>query len=167
MDHGLAVVQVYFKDLPADLFFMRKNKSGFTLIEIIVVLIILGILASIALIGYFRMIESSRASEALIALGECRKEMDACNAVNGSYQTCAVHTIDTDNFTYSSVIINPNSYIVIAYRRTDSNKFIFMGYNTGATIILNNGNYFPQLFPTNDNAYHWVSTAEYQSAMPS
>lgn len=47
---------------------MRRMKQGFTLIEMVVVVLIIGILASIGLPYYYRTIESSKASDA-VSLG--------------------------------------------------------------------------------------------------
>lgn len=44
------------------------NKKGFTLMELLVVLVIIGILTTIALPGYIRSVERARATEALGAL---------------------------------------------------------------------------------------------------
>jgi prepilin-type N-terminal cleavage/methylation domain-containing protein len=48
-------------------------KKGFTLLELIVVIIILGVLATLGLGQYGRMIEKSRAAEAKVILGSMRK----------------------------------------------------------------------------------------------
>ena len=45
---------------------MRINKKGFTLMELLVVVMIIGILSSIALPQYFKSVEKARAAEALL-----------------------------------------------------------------------------------------------------
>jgi prepilin-type N-terminal cleavage/methylation domain-containing protein len=63
---------------------MRKfnNKSGFTLIEIIVVLIIIGILAAIALPNIFGNIQKSKGSQALTQMDEDKAALESCLAKN-------------------------------------------------------------------------------------
>ena len=57
---------------------MRKSESGFTLLEILVVIIIVGVLASVALPTLFRNVERSRATEALNTLGVIRRAVEGC-----------------------------------------------------------------------------------------
>lgn len=47
-------------------------KKGFTLLELIVVIIILGVLATLGMQQYFRVVEKSRSSEAKMVLGHIR-----------------------------------------------------------------------------------------------
>ena len=50
----------------------KHEQGGFTLLELLMVVIIIAILASIALPQYFRAVERSRASEAMQILGTIR-----------------------------------------------------------------------------------------------
>jgi type IV pilus assembly protein PilE len=48
---------------------IRINKRGFTLMEIIITIVILGVLAGLATPTYFKTIEQTRGNEALVNLG--------------------------------------------------------------------------------------------------
>lgn len=100
---------------------MNRKKSGFTLLEIIIVIIIVGVLASLAMPRFFRTVQYSSAMEALTALGTLRQSMYRCYMMaGGSYANCGINdpaladpnTLDVDDpaddlnaqFTYVSDI---------------------------------------------------------------
>ena len=88
---------------------MKKIKSstqGFTLLELLVVVLIIGILASIALPQYENSVEKSKASEALIILKSLREQQAVCYLQKRDTIDCEQGTGDeSDNlFTYSNVI---------------------------------------------------------------
>lgn len=63
----------------------NKMRRGFTLLEIIVVLIIIGIIATLGLTQYTRVIEKGRTAEAKSNLGTIRTMVTAYYQENGSY----------------------------------------------------------------------------------
>ncbi len=60
------------------------NKKGFTLIEMLVVVLIIGILAAVALPQYFKAVEKSRATEALSIMGSLAAAMERARLVSSS-----------------------------------------------------------------------------------
>jgi len=59
-------------------------KKGFTLLELLIVIIILGVLATLGFTQYGRMIERSRGAEARAICGDIRKMAIAYRMDNGS-----------------------------------------------------------------------------------
>ncbi len=57
---------------------MLKKQKAFTLLEVIIVIIIVGVLASIALPKFFRMVERTRAVEAISMLSSLRAAIERC-----------------------------------------------------------------------------------------
>ena len=73
--------------------FLRKKSQGFTLLELIIVIIVIGILASIALPRYIRIAEKGRAGEAKNMLSAIRSAQMRYAAQYATY-AAAVASLD-------------------------------------------------------------------------
>src|SRR5213594_2739376 len=96
---------------------MRAIQKGFTLIELMIVVAIIGILAAVALPAYQDYTIRARVSEAVLATSQCR------TAVSEIYQTSKASTIGQDNWGcgegststqyVASVSTDPNGVITV------------------------------------------------------
>jgi prepilin-type N-terminal cleavage/methylation domain-containing protein len=61
---------------------------GFTLLEILIVIIIVGVLAAVALPSYFSHIEGARGTEAAHTVGIIRRAIQACYSQSQDFTSC-------------------------------------------------------------------------------
>lgn len=66
---------------------MRKSKSGFTIVELLIVIVVIAILAAISIVAYNGIQNRARESVLRSALANAGRWMQAQNAENGSYPT--------------------------------------------------------------------------------
>ncbi len=106
---------------------LKQNKSGFTLLEIIIVIIIVGVLASLALPRFFATVEFSKSTEALNSMSTLRGSMERCYMASaGTYVGCTITSLDVADpgtspgarFTYSATDQTATSYSLVATRNT-------------------------------------------------
>ena len=104
-----------------------KKASGFTLLEIIIVIIIVGVLASLALPRFFSTVEYSRGTEAITGISAIRQAMERCFFQKGTYAGCEDFTnLDIEDpanspnahFTYDAGGTTATDYIITATRNT-------------------------------------------------
>ncbi len=62
-----------------------RGQSGFTLIELMIVIAIIGILASVALPAYQTYTKKAKFSEVVLAVGFIKTAIDMCYQVRGEY----------------------------------------------------------------------------------
>jgi prepilin-type N-terminal cleavage/methylation domain-containing protein len=116
------------------------TRKGFTLLELIIVIIIVGAIASLALPRFFRVVEFSRSTEALVAMSAIRQALERCYIMkSGTYIGCGNFagmslddpgTLPNAHFTYSVANQSATGYKITATRNT------YEGGSTSSKIIL-------------------------------
>lgn len=93
------------------------KQHGFTLIEIMVVVAIIGILSAIAIPSYTNYVKRGKAAEATSTLADLRVKMEQCFQDNRDYTACAANCAPTTGakfFTYSCTTQTATTYTISA-----------------------------------------------------
>lgn len=164
------------------------KRAAFTILELVVVVVIVGILASLALPRFAMMIESSRGVEAVATISALRHAMERCYLMNnGSYAKCSYRslavgfppdTLDVDapnnipnaHFVYrAEPEPTGKGYLIEAYRNTLElsgpwvGRSIFLGFGCKPTALDSGGATFD--WPLDDKMY-WSAHVPYKSSAP-
>ena len=163
------------------------KRLAFTLLELVIVIIIVGVLAALALPRFALLIEGSRALEAINTIAVLRRSMERCYLMNnGSFAKCSFRstalglppdTLDVDDpnaipnahFVYKAEP-DPSGkgYILEGYRNTKDSggpwfgRSIYMGYGCKPTIV---GGGVSFAWPLDDTIY-WAAHPPYSGVIP-
>ncbi len=97
---------------------MRNQSKGFTLIEVLVVVVIVGILAAIALPSYREQVLNSRRADAKVTLTETAQRLERCFTQFGRYNdvSCSVTSpiASPEGFYTITMVRDQDSYTLTA-----------------------------------------------------
>lgn len=109
-----------------------KTQKGFTLIELIIVVAIIGILASVAMPAYNDYIIRGKLTEATSGLSDARVKMEQSFQDNRTYNNAGDGTTcpagipaSSTNFTYSCSGLSATAYTITATGRNNLSAFSY------------------------------------------
>ena len=62
--------------------------SGFTIVELLIVIVVIGILAAVTIVAFNGVQQRARDTRRLSTINQLQKQIEAHYAINGSYPTC-------------------------------------------------------------------------------
>tara|TARA_R110002049_G_scaffold102718_4_gene248487 strand:+ start:2121 stop:2546 length:426 start_codon:yes stop_codon:yes gene_type:complete len=94
--------------------FSHNGQRGFTLIELMIVLVIIGIVASIAYPSYTRYVQKSVRTDAHAGLMQAASELERCYTRTYAYSDCTISESSPENNYVIKKSISGNGYLLTA-----------------------------------------------------
>ncbi|MEL7968856.1 type IV pilin protein [Vreelandella neptunia] len=98
---------------------LLNGQRGFTLIELMIVLVIIGIVASIAYPSYTRYVQKSVRTDAHAGLMRAASELERCYTRTYTYSDCPISNSSPESNYTIAVNVSGNGYLLTA--STDQN----------------------------------------------
>lgn len=130
-----------------------KSEKGFTIVELLIVIVVIGILAAIVIVAYNGVSNRAKATKANASASTVIKKLEAYNAEKGSYPatfslltTGAASTdswyvtgITFDTTPITSTHVPSNEATVNLYSCATGSKVTYWDYNTKAPVDMYTG----------------------------
>ena len=109
---------------------MNKRQAGFTLIEIMIAVVVIGILTAVALPSYNGYVQRARLTEAFTGLAGLQPRMEQHWSNNRSYAgfdavALAQMPEDSDNFVFDLTSASASAYVVTATGQGGADGFAY------------------------------------------
>ncbi len=146
---------------------MSRNKKAFTLLELIIVIIIVGILAVVGLSQYTIMIETGRAAEAKAIIGAVRKAEIGYYMEKGAYTSSFTDlgliiptncSQSTHYFYYQVENATASNTLVAGYRCTSGGKTPSYDHSYALKICVSRAGHYCIYYPESAQAPFWSTT---------
>ncbi|GGX81793.1 prepilin-type N-terminal cleavage/methylation domain-containing protein [Massilia dura] len=107
---------------------MTRSQAGFTLIEVLVTVVIVGILSAVAIPAYSGHVTRSRTAEAFTALGAAQANAEQFwgnNRTYAGYDGASAFPAATPNFTYALSNATASTFTITATGRARMTGFTY------------------------------------------
>jgi prepilin-type N-terminal cleavage/methylation domain-containing protein len=111
-----------------------KNKNGFTIVELLIVIVVIGILAAITIVAFNGVTKRANTAAVQSEIEQNAKTIMAAAAINGQYSNIDVMTPST-----VSLKFNASRYKVLSYCST-ATSFVLAGQTTTGDKFYANSN---------------------------
>jgi type IV pilus assembly protein PilA len=108
---------------------MFKKTEGFTLIELMIVVAIIGILAAIAIPEYMNYQMKAKTAEAVTNIGAIKNLQIAYYAEEGTYRPCVAHPPGAPSTAKAAWGAGNNDFDIIGFKHSGS---VYYQYNVGS-----------------------------------
>ena len=129
---------------------MKSNQSGFTIVELLIVIVVIAILAAITIVAYNGIQSRAKTSSAQAAANTIVKKAEAANTINSSYPTAIGNFSSEASLTGSGITLND---LASAPSSPATVQYIACGSGTGAKVT-----YWDYTVP-GKAAYQYLGTA--------